>query len=74
MVSTLDDTQPTRADSGPHRRRMVLRAVAIVVVVLLGTVGIAVGDALSAPGNDPAAAKLAEWGRDHGFSDLVTWL
>lgn len=47
---------------------------AVVVIVLLGAVGIAVGDALSAPGNDPAAAKLAEWGRDHGFSDLVTWL
>lgn len=30
-------------------------------------------DALSAPGDDSVAAKLAEWGRDHGLNSAVTW-
>jgi hypothetical protein len=72
VATTLDDTPVPRADGGRRRCRHVFRGVAVAVVVLLGAVGLAVGDALSAPGNDPAAAKLAEWGRDHGFGDLVT--
>lgn len=30
--------------------------------------------ALTRPGSDTVAARLAEWGRDHGLGDLVTWL
>ncbi|HET8603604.1 MAG TPA: phosphodiester glycosidase family protein [Marmoricola sp.] len=30
-----------------------------------------VGSALTAPGNDPVAARLAEWARDHGMAVLV---
>ncbi|HEY0813612.1 MAG TPA: hypothetical protein VGE11_10060 [Pseudonocardia sp.] len=44
------------------------------VVVLLAGSGYVVVDALSTPGADPATAKLAEWGRDHGLGPLVTWL
>ncbi len=51
-----------------------IRAVAVVVTLVLGAVGLAACDALSAPGNDSVGAKLAEWGRDHGLGDVVTWL
>jgi hypothetical protein len=30
-----------------------------------------VGSALTAPGNDPTAARLAEWARDHGLAVVV---
>jgi hypothetical protein len=79
MIST-----PTRAAadnqhderSRPRRRRWRrLRLVMLVVTVLAGTVvGASVVGALRAPGTDSAAARLAEWGRDHGFDGLITWL
>ena len=34
-------------------------------------VGISVGRALTAPGTDSAAARLAEWARSHGMSSVV---
>ncbi|MGH3829365.1 MAG: hypothetical protein ACRDRS_02770, partial [Pseudonocardiaceae bacterium] len=44
-------------------------------VALLGSgAGASVVGALRAPGTDSTAARLAEWGRDHGFDGLVTWL
>lgn len=46
---------------------------AVVTVVALVVVGCAV-DALRVSGTDGVAAKLAEWGRSHGFNDEVTWL
>jgi hypothetical protein len=71
-VVTLDDTQPT---AGARRRRCtVVRVMVVVLVLLLGSIGLTVGDALSAPGDDSAGAKLAEWGRDHGLGGLITWL
>src|SRR5882757_963842 len=58
----------------PHRRRRWPRvALVLVVVALLAGCGIAV-DALRVPGPDSAAAKLAEWGRSHGFNPEITWL
>jgi hypothetical protein len=36
--------------------------------------GTIVGEALQVPGTDPVAAKLAEWGRDHGLNDVITGL
>ena len=45
-----------------------------ILAVLLGLFGYVVGSALSAPGTDSVAARLAEWGRDHGFSGVITWL
>ena len=68
----LDDVPPPPPPTGPRRR--VYRALAVVAVLLLGTVGLAVGDALAQPGTDSVGAKLAEWGRDHGLSDVITWL
>jgi hypothetical protein len=44
-------------------------------VVLFGSVvGVSVAGALRAPGTDSVAARLAEWGRDHGLDRLITWL
>jgi hypothetical protein len=55
---------------GAGRRRGVL---VVAVVVLLGA-GLVVADALKVPSDDSVAAKLAEWGRDHGMSPVITWL
>ncbi len=46
---------------------------AVLAVLVLGAGGVVV-DALRMPGTDSVAAKLAEWGRDHGLGDVVTWL
>jgi hypothetical protein len=57
----------------PGRRRwprLLLAAVAVAALV----VGSCVVDALRMPGTDGVAAKLAEWGRGHGFNVEVTWL
>jgi hypothetical protein len=45
-----------------------------VATVFLVLVGWSIGGALRAPGTDSTAARLAEWGRDHGLSGAVTWL
>ncbi len=58
----------------PRRRRRVLRAVVFVVVGTLLLVVISVGRALTAPGTDSAAARLAEWARSHGLSSVVDQL
>ena len=47
---------------------MALATVAAAVVVVAAMIV----DALSAPGSDPAAAKLAEWARDHGLGAAVS--
>jgi hypothetical protein len=61
-------TRPRRLSSSGRRTLLVL----VVAVQLMA--GLAVMDALRAPGSDSSAAKLAEWGRDHGFGGVVTWL
>ncbi len=33
-----------------------------------------ISEALLAPGSDTTAARLAEWGRDHGLGAVVSWL
>jgi hypothetical protein len=48
-------------------------ALLVLTVVALAVAGCAV-DALRAPSADGVAAKLAEWGRSHGFNSEVTWL
>ena len=55
-------------------RRRWVQTVAVATVLLLAAAVYVVDGALSVPGNDPAAAKFAEWGRDHGLGPLVTWL
>jgi len=51
-----------------------VRVLLAVSVVLSGLVGWALVSTLSAPGTDSVAARLAEWGRDHGFNGVITWL
>ena len=68
-----------RPSGTPVRRgRYVLRWIGVLVsaVLVVGSlvVGWSMGTALFTPGSDPASAKLAEWGRDHGLSSLVTAL
>jgi hypothetical protein len=60
----------TRGSVGRRIRRVVL----LVLVVFLSVVGWSIGGALTAPGTDSTAARLAEWGRDHGLGGIITWL
>ena len=44
-------------------------------VVLLGALAApSLWEALTRPGSDSVAARLAEWGRDHDLGPVVTWL
>jgi hypothetical protein len=52
-------------------RRRLWWAAAFVVLVALASVAWSVGAALTAPGTDSVAARLAEWGRNHGLGVLV---
>lgn len=80
MVVTLhtNDTAPDRQSGtnvnvrGTGRKARGV-AVALIVVLHLGA-AVVTADALGEPGSDSSAAKLAEWGRDHGFNGLITWL
>ncbi|MCD2193984.1 hypothetical protein LQ327_11420 [Actinomycetospora endophytica] len=60
----------------PHTRwlRRSLAALAVVVVLLAAISAPSLIHALTRPGSDTVAARLAEWGRDHGFGPMVTWL
>jgi hypothetical protein len=53
-----------------HERRLT-RLVALVMVVMVVLVGASLTSALSAPGSDSLAARLAEWGRGHGLSAVI---
>ncbi|HKT03639.1 MAG TPA: phosphodiester glycosidase family protein [Rugosimonospora sp.] len=50
-----------------------LRGTAALLVVFLAVTGWSIGTALTHPGTDSVAARLAEWARDHGMGRLVTW-
>ena len=71
----------TRRVRRPSRRRPGTRwghrALLIALVAFVGLVAISgpsLHEALSRPGSDSVAARLAEWGRDHGLGPLITWL
>jgi hypothetical protein len=74
-----DDTTaiPTTARRRFHIPRSpwqrTLAALAVVVVLLAAIAAPSVIHALTRPGSDTVAARLAEWGRDHGMGPLVTW-
>ncbi len=75
MTVPTDLARPDAPVPSHRRRRSRLRTVlAGLVVALLLVMGWAVVDALRIPGNDSVAAKFAEWGRDHGFGPVITWL
>jgi hypothetical protein len=51
-----------------------VRGIALGLCGFLAVCGWSIGSALSTPGSDSTAARLAEWGRDHGLGGVVTWL
>lgn len=57
---------PTRA------ARVAVAAVLAVLLVIVVWLGGSLGAALLAPGTDPVAARVAEWGRVHGLGWAVT--
>ena len=66
---------PPRRGSSPRRRRLLGRvwlALLVVELAFLGTVGGSVVSALTAPGTQSTAARIAEWARNNGMSPLVT--
>ncbi|MFC5064046.1 hypothetical protein [Actinomycetospora atypica] len=68
---------PAEPPAPPVRRRWGRRTLAAVIVVLVVLAAVAapsVVHALTRPGSDTVAARLAEWGRDHGLGPVVTWL
>lgn len=75
MVSTSTRT-PTNQPARPRRRwwRRLLLVMLVGVVLFVSVVGASVVGVLRAPGTDSVAARLAEWGRDHGLDGLITWL
>jgi hypothetical protein len=62
--------------SGPARRRRRAAARTLLGALALGLllVGASVAHALTAPGTDGLAARLAEWGRGHGLSSVIDQL
>jgi hypothetical protein len=75
MVSTSTRTatnQPARSRRRWWRRLLLVMLVGVVLFV--SVVGASVVGVLRAPGTDSVAARLAEWGRDHGLDGLITWL
>ncbi|HET7724722.1 MAG TPA: phosphodiester glycosidase family protein [Propionibacteriaceae bacterium] len=79
MSSDEKQTSVPRRDVGRRpsrsRRFRTIRTAAIAVVALLVVATTAsVAPALTAPGTDSTAARLAEWGRDHGLGWAVTAL
>jgi hypothetical protein len=54
--------------------RPVRRAFLLAVAACIAIAGWSVVGYLTAPGTDTTAARLAEWARDHGMGDLVTYL
>jgi hypothetical protein len=80
VAAVLERREPDRADpprgarhAVPRRRRWPRVVLALVTAAAL-VVGGCVVDALRTRGADSVAAKLAEWGRGHGFNPEVTWL
>lgn len=76
MPITAPVLDPEPPAAGPPRRRLRRTGAALaVLVVLLGALAApSLIGALTRPGGDPVAARLAEWGRDHHLGAVVTWL
>ena len=62
-----------REPAGRFRRRRVLTAVGLVVVLVVAWVGISVGSFIANPAyGTSVSARLAEWAREHGAGGMVT--
>ena len=57
-----------------RRRRIIVRSILGVFAFIFLIIGWVLEQALSAPGNSSAPAKIAEWGRGHDLGWAVTWL
>ena len=68
-----DDPPSEPRPTSRWRRRRWPSVVLVVVTVAVLAMSVVV-DALRVPGADGVAAKLAEWGRSHGFNVEITWL
>jgi hypothetical protein len=64
-----DDGAPKQLHKLPGKWPITLT---LVLVLILGSLSWSIGGALTAPGTDTVAARLAEWGRDHGLGFAVT--
>ncbi len=62
-----------RARRRVRRRRTVL-VVLVVLALLISPIAWSLTGALTRPGNDSTAERIAEWARDHHAGGLVTWL
>ena len=56
------------------RMRRVASALTLALLVGIGSTAWSVMGAVTAPGNDPISARLAEWGREHYLGFVVTQL
>ncbi|WP_186525929.1 phosphodiester glycosidase family protein [Leekyejoonella antrihumi] len=57
-----------------RRGRRIRTGIAVLLLVGLTWLGFSIGGALTAPGTDSTAARLAEWGRTHHLGWAVTTL
>jgi Phosphodiester glycosidase len=83
-MTTLTDSQtqipqdhrrpPRPRASRPSRRRLWARRAGVVIVVILLWLAWSIGGALTAPGTDTTAARLAEWARFNGLGWVVSEL
>jgi hypothetical protein len=65
---------PRHQTSRPGRRRFWVRRLGVLMVVFLLWLTWSIGGALTAPGTDTSAARLAEWARFHGLGWAVSAL
>jgi len=76
-ATVVDDPAPSRGATRRRRRprwwRDTRRAILAAAVVMVLVTASSVLSALTAPGTDSVAARLAEWARGHGLSGIVTW-
>lgn len=56
------------------RNRKWFKPLASILIVLIFTTAWSIGTSLTAPGNDPVSARLAEWARNHNLGAVVTVL
>ena len=56
------------------RRRRTVLVVLLILALLISPVAWSLTGALTRPGNDTTAERIAEWARDHHAGGLVTWL
>lgn len=64
----------TRTSRRTSRRRFWLRRIGVLLLIFLLWLTWSIGSALTAPGTDTTAARLAEWGRFHGLGWVISSL